>query len=143
MNKIKSIRYTVYLIAFLQLISCDHHDTKFILSNKTNDTVYYDIMYSDDRLEWNPCVKKNGKVDVSISQFILPKENEPNAVMGTWEEQIYRMAEDSAIRVYFFKKELVNIDNDSFQRKQAYTKKIKLNVEDLEKMKWKVVYDGK
>ncbi len=143
MNKIKYIKYILYLIVFLQLISCDYHDTKLVLYNKTNDTVYYDIMYSDERLEWNPYAKKNGKVDVSISQFILPKENKSSAVMGTWEEQIYRMAEDSAIRVYFFKKELVNIDNDSFLKKQDYTKKIKLKIKDLEKIKWKIVYDGK
>ena len=131
-----------YIIAILLLISCDRFDTKLSLENKTNDTIYYLEMYSDDRIEWNPLVKKDGKVDTTISQFIKPKEIKSIAVMGTWEEQILRMAKDSNVRIYFFKKELVeNLSKDSFLKRQVYSKKYKLTVKDLEKMKWNVTYE--
>ncbi|WP_396185648.1 hypothetical protein [Flavobacterium sp.] len=115
-----------------------------ILENKTNDTIFFDMMFSDERIEWNPLVKKDGKIDSTISQFMRPKEIKSRAVMGTWEEQIYRMAKDSAIRIYFFKKELVeNVSKDTFLKRQAYSKKYKLTVKDLERMKWQVIYEEK
>ena len=54
------------------------------------------------------------------------------------------MAKDSKVRIYFFKKELVdNLSKDSFLKRQVYSKKYKLTVKDLEKMKWNVTYEEK
>ena len=133
-----------YIIAILLLISCDRFDTKLSLENKTNDTIYYIEMYSDDRIEWNPLVKKDGKVDTTISQFIMPKEIKNIAIMGTWEELINDECKDSAIRIYFYKRELVeNMSKYTFLKRQVYSKKYKLTVKDLERMKWKVTFEGK
>ncbi len=143
-NKTKPMKHISYLTIILLFINCDRHDTKLVLSNKTNDTIYFNIMHSDDRLEWSPLVKKNGKIDITMSQFIRPKEIKSRAIMGKWEYLINDECKDSAIRIYFFKKELVeNVPKDSFLSRQAYSKKFKLKVKDLERMKWRVVYDGR
>ena len=145
MNKMKSMKHILlYLAAILVLISCDRGDGKLKIVNNSDDDIYY-LDQCNDTITSYPIEYKNDKIDSLFSNLLKVKEEYGLIVVNTkWEYFINNQCNDSTIRIYFFKKELVeNVDKETFLKRQVYSKKFKLTVKDLERMNWRVVYDGK
>ena len=132
--------YILYFSSCLFMANCDPHDGKLILINTTSDTIYYSVAYCRDSILNYPIFENNGKIDFLYSNYMNPKEEINIPVMGKWEYFINE-CRDSSLRIFFFNENLIKtVGKDSIMKYQLYTKFKKLKVMDLEKLKWRVVY---
>lgn len=143
---ITTINMKYFFFFIICFTSCDIYDGKLILYNNSNETIYYVVNEFDvgfDSFEYYPLVYKNGKLDTLYSNIILPAEKQHHVSVGyeTWEELMRTQTIDTSINIFFFSEKLIkSVSSDSLLRYQLYTKKMKLKLSDLQKLKWEVKY---
>ncbi len=131
--------FCIFIALFIA--GCDPHDGKLTLVNNTNDTVYYSVAYSSDSIESYPIFEEDGKVNYLFSNILKPNDEHHIPVMDTWEYFINTKCKDSAIRVFFFRNDLIkSASKNSIMNSQLYSKLEKLMVKDLIKLKWRINY---
>ena len=130
-----------FFSTLLFILGCDPHDGKLTLINNSTDTIYYTIAYGRDSILNYPIVEKNGEEDFLYSNYLSPKEEIHIPVMDTWEYYINEKCKDSTLRVFFFNKDLIKTaGKDSIMKHHLYSKREKLKLKDLEKLKWRITY---
>jgi hypothetical protein len=132
----------IIIIVFNVVVEgCDFQDGKLNLINKSKDTIFYIFSFGSDSIDEFPLRISNKKYDYGNSFMIKPLDSQFCLAMDPW-ENIINKSNDRKLRVFFFKKDLINTaGKDSILNKQLYTKKEKLSVEDLDNLNWRVVYD--
>lgn len=131
----------LFIITTLFVVGCDPHDGKLTIVNNTEDTIFYSFSYDNDSISSYPINQKDGKDNYEDANIIQPKSENHEPIMDTWEDFINTSCKDSALRVFFFSKDLIKTaGKDSIMKYQLSSQKLKLKVKDLEKLNWRIVY---
>ena len=141
MKKINYLIVNLVIIVFNSCLDIAHDTRDLKIINKSNAIVY--CLISDSDSFTNPYIdyKESGldklnklKKDTSINYPENPKN---------WEDYI-KSAEKGKLRLFFISKD--SIDKYGWKRvltNNIYTKVYKLDMEEIRKMKWEVIYNGK
>jgi hypothetical protein len=137
----------VFIINLVFIYSCDKVDTKLVIHNTSNDTVFFYVKNNSViDLRDQPFFYSNPNMkDIYKYEFCLFLNEQENCevINDTWEERISRIP-DGKIKIIIFKKQL--LDTTRWERivnEQLYSKLIERDVEDLRILNWVVEYDGK
>jgi hypothetical protein len=133
--------FSLLFIIFLFVSGCEIADSRLLLVNNSNDTVYYYVSYRSDSIEFFPVVYRHNEIDFKYSNVLAPNEKYHVPVLDNWVSLINNNSYDSTLKIFFFNKELVNLTNrDSILKHQIFSKKKKLTVKDLDRIEWCVSY---
>ncbi len=127
------------------LISCDPIDDRLKIINNTNEEIFFSIS-KGELFNKNPLFISNKDTIWESSNIIYPMSNYNHALIGPneWEYFINRDCEDSTLRIFFFRKELIiDYEWDSIVKFQIYSDKKSFKVKELEINNWEVTYDSK
>ena len=125
------------------LFSCDTEDFKLSIYNQSSDTVFYNV--KSDTIIRNmdkPNYFKLGNDSPYAKEgCLIPGEKEKTSVINTsWERWINKIP-DKKVKIFFYKKTLLNIVKwDDIIKNQYYSKRLEFTVEELEELDWIVVY---
>jgi hypothetical protein len=146
-QKLLTTQWTVMISPFL-LVGCviDTFDTKLKTINKTADTIYVTLsetsFYKHHPIEID---STNGNILWDYMLWINPLDSSFHIprTLGGWENYINEKCQDSTLTVFLFDETLLkSVPRDSLIARQLYSKKFSYKVKDLEKMKWRIVYNN-
>lgn len=121
---------SILLVLIMTLCcSCDLNNQKLSLINNSDNTIYYRLL-TDTILNKEFHLYK-----------VLPHDTvKPNFVMGgkgAWEYTINTSSKDSSLHIFIFTTEKIT---DGVIKNKKY-RRLDFKVKDLNKIKWKVVYE--
>ena len=140
-NLIQHIEVVIYITIIMLINSgCDPGDNKLTLINNSEDTIYY-LTSGNDSINYYPIfLLENGNIDWHHSNYIPPGSEKHLGTLGKWEVKVEK-SENKILRVFIFSSALIKgINRDSLLHKQSYSKIFRLNLDDLEKMDWRLTY---
>lgn len=137
MVNMKQIVFYIFLLIIS--LSCSNWDARLVLVNKTNYQIYYSVEpknKNDFQLDTNYCneggfynIKPNSEINYSSQiNWDLYFKQQPNDVL-----RIYLFNEDT----------LSKYGKCKVLKERMIMKQYDLTFEDLEKMNWHILYDGK
>jgi len=140
----KSIKYVIGNLMLIVLLSCldISHDTRDIkIYNKSDDVVYclgsdsdsFTYPYIDYKISG---IEESNKI--KVDSFITYPENPKN-----WDEYI-KSAKNGKVRLFFISKDSVaKYGWNKILINNIYTKVYKLDMDDLKKCNWEIIFDMK
>lgn len=130
------------------IISCDPIDKRLTISNDSDEILFY-ITSASATLDGRSPFKNSFKIENGdtiwdeSSNIIFPSSSKSPAIIGRngWEDFINEDCEDSKLRIFVFEKNLIDrVPWDTIVTRQYFSKKYEFNVQDLEKLNWRVEY---
>lgn len=148
MKKVLLIRKAIsILFLYFLFYSCviDKFDTKFKIVNRTNETVFIDILKSDNDLLKNPVIFDGIKKD-TLWEYMrwIPAQDSISLAppFGSWENFIENECKDKILTIVFYKESILkSYPKDTMLKEQTYSRKENLRIEDLEKHNWTIVFE--
>jgi len=125
------------------LLSCDQFDNRLAIVNQSKEVIFYSISDNDSISNSSPLYIRNYDTIWNQSSMVLPDSLARLEILGRngWEEFIKNNCKDSKLRLFVFDKNLLSSKSwDSVYRKQEYSKKYELTVENLKLNNWHIVY---
>ncbi len=134
------------LIILFSLLSCDYSDSRIIIRNISNDTIFINYYTRNEIItSFQPYYYR----DIRYRKYweegcLLPKEQEALSIVNkSWEDLIHSIP-DGKIRIIILKKQLSNTTKwDRIVKEQISSKIIERDVEDMKALNWIIEYDGK
>ncbi len=139
-------KFLIHIIFFsLIIISCDPGDGRLVFINSSNDTICFIISPKNKIIGRNPIMFDSIKNQILLkeSNIILPNTSLKNYKIGknSWERFIIQECEGKILRVYFFKKSLLDKNNwEVIKEKQLFDKKVEFTLPKLESSQWIINY---
>jgi hypothetical protein len=137
---INNLLIAIALGVLSNFISCDILDGKLEVINNTQDTIYYTYS-NNDTISHSPIILEKGKVSLRLSRILLPSKSCHLHTMDTWEE-IIESSPSKSLYIYFYDSRIIRMPKDTFLIHNPYIKRVKLTLEELKALNWKVKFNN-
>jgi hypothetical protein len=127
----------IILLTFLTLLySCDITENRFItIKNNSNKTIHCYVSTEDTNSK-NYNENEDLAIDIHKNDY-----NSINPVRVFWEDYLNK-CKNGKLRLYIIKKD--SVEKYGWQKineKEIYNKKYKLDIQDLEKINWEIIFE--
>jgi hypothetical protein len=122
----------------------DKFDDKMKIVNSSNETIFV-ILSPSIFFKSMPVIidNKNGDTLWNEMRWVKPLDSITfiPPTLGSWEEYVNKICESGRINIFIFENRLLkDISPDSLLLKQQKSKLYTLNINELEKNNWRIIY---
>jgi hypothetical protein len=143
--------YILVLISIIFMISCnfDYQDNRLGLLNKTDRFIYF-IYEEDTIMDFPPIILDSIKIINTDTQyfgdqhdFLSPNSRRKISLNYKW-ETYFDKALEKKIRLFIYDRDTISkYAWKKICQQKKYLKKYELTLDDVKKMNWTIVYEGK
>ncbi len=133
------MKYWILILIIGVASSCSEYDNRLVLTNDTEER----IMYYDEFMNKNNFIPNLIDCDNGSLYYVDSKLDERITSPVVWED-FFKENPNNLLRIYLFNKDTVaKYGKCNVLKNQMITKRYDLTLDDMKKMNWKIVYDGK
>jgi hypothetical protein len=132
----------IALFLAVLLSGCDPMDMRLTIVNESSHDIFYQVSSDDSFSDSNPLRIIENDTVWHESSMVKRNSETTKAMLGRngWESFINKKCKDSILRLFVFKKDLLLSDNwESIFKRQFFSQKYNMTIEELEKNDWKIV----